>query len=729
MGEVPPRSTLDGWPTFLLLLVAAGAFALTFASLTIGRYAAFETSANDLGLYNQAFWNAAFGGGWYNASPGPVLGSRGFLVSGHFSPLLWSMVPVYAAVPGPSTLLALQAAGLGLGVVPAFYLAADRLGRGWGGVIAAVYLVGPLTSLTGWFDFHPEAFLPFFVLLALLFLQRGKFWPFVLALLGSLMVIETIAPLLLLAFGSLALVELWPAIRAWRRERTWPVVWTPRVKLLSVGCVTALAWLGVSLLALTLLTPLGGGFSSSQDQWSLLGATSPFEVFPTALLRPGAAGQALQFQAGLKVEYLLLLLACMGFLPLVGEWPFLVPVLGWFGLVVLSNEPALYALGDQYTAYVLPFLLVGLIGGIARTLRAAELRPPSSLVGARAPNPRRVTLGTLVDRARRRPLPSPPVVVAVLVVGALLVSTALLSPWAGAPVDPYTAVSFGVPEASAHDQFLDDVLSELPRNASVLTLPPIFPQVSDRSHAYVVPVYDFFSKGETFKQGLQLLVNESDFVVLDFVLDPADSAITLQFADLGGFGVRAAADGAYLYARGWTGPPDLWVPRVEQLPPTALNFHDASGVTTSGCSSGLGNSPGLENGTYLWDGPYASLPGPGYYTAALDLRVAAVGSGVQMGVSAFLEPQTIVAVPVPYAGNFHAYEFNVLPPSAPRALANQSVVSDRPGQEISGNLTFGFAWSGTGTFNLLGWVVSADAQVQVCGLTLSQSSPPYVGGA
>ena len=110
------------------------AFTATFLVLTFAQHATFHTHALDVGYYDQALWNTAYGRWFANSlKPFPLLGS-------HFSPLLVLVSPLYwiwsdARVTFVAQTLALACSGL-----PLYWLARERWSRAAPFILLAYYL-------------------------------------------------------------------------------------------------------------------------------------------------------------------------------------------------------------------------------------------------------------------------------------------------------------------------------------------------------------------------------------------------------------------------------------------------------------------------------------------------------------------------------------------------------------------------------------------------------------
>ncbi|HEV2448842.1 MAG TPA: DUF2079 domain-containing protein, partial [Thermoplasmata archaeon] len=182
-----------------LLLFAIVLDATVIAWLQVQAYNAFYTFSQDFGSFNQSFYTAAFQSQLFTYTSNLPAGTGGTYFAVHFSPFLFLIVPFYALFASPPTLLVFKAIALALGALPVYGLAHRRLGSPiWGFGLGLAYLLSPITMDLAWTTFDMEVFLPVLVLATIYFLTRRRYVPFLIFLLLSLSVIETIAPLLVL---------------------------------------------------------------------------------------------------------------------------------------------------------------------------------------------------------------------------------------------------------------------------------------------------------------------------------------------------------------------------------------------------------------------------------------------------------------------------------------------------------------------------------------------------
>ncbi len=712
--------------TALLLMV--GAFTAVFSLTAALRYGSFATYAWDLGIYNQAVHSTVFSHRFFYYTADLPAGTQGSLFAVHFSPFLFLLLPPYFLVPSPATLLVLQTVGVAAAALPLYGIARDRLGSPrWGLVVAALYLISPVTQGLTWYDFHPESFLPLTVLSALFFLGRRRYFPFLLACLLALAVVEEIAPFLAL----FALLSVTPLLVQRLRGVTLTAEQRRAARWFTTALLLSAAWALIAYEALLRAGAVGGGaFGANYAvNWTVLGAPSPAWVFPQAIAHPGLAILALSFDLGPKLLYVLLLFGTVAFLPWIGEDRTLFPVLAWVGLALLSNNPAYYQLGDQYSAYALPFLYAGTVEGLVHArpswarwrawwsqvvgkllARGRELRSPPSV-----PRPDRGIARSLRWLAQgERPL-------AMGLLALALVATLVASPLLPSPAASFGEITYGVPRISPHDALLQQVIGMIPSQASVLTTTTLFPEVSGRTDAYVLPTSSYFLGNRTFAGVLDGYVNDSRFILVDYRVDVYSAVILTTFVNLTDFGLYAEADGAYLYERGWQGPPALYLPWAPTtIEPSSLVI-GAAAIETSLPGAPLHHAPQGQEGTELWSGPGLYPLPPGTYQVTLTLRVLAPARERTALLDLVRTPVHVGVDVLNPSSTGHDYGFVESVDPSESALANLTAISSGPGNGWE-NVTLIGSWPYVGTLNCEGWLAGPNVDLWLYGIQVQQVS-------
>ena len=706
--------------TGLALLLVAGVYTAVLGWVLVQRYLAFQTWAWDLGIYNQAIYSTLFAHRlfYYTADlPAVPNGSfnPGSLLTVHFSPFLFTLIPFYALAPGPATILVFQTAALASGVLPVYLLGRLlKLPNPLAITAGGAYLLSPVLMGIGWYDFHAEALLPATVLWTIYFYYAKRPWAFGACLLISLTVIESIAPFLFLfAVGGL-LAWGYGILRQSAR------VDSKEQLMLTFGAVVSVGWIGVVLLCSTLLfgaTPGDLGQAYALDYATLGPNLTLFTAIPYALVHPVNAIVAASFEAPQKLAYVLVLLGSLAFLPLLGPKRLLLPAFAWIALAVLSNATGFYEFGIQFAAYPYPFLAAGSVFGLSRvwSWHLRDLEQQADRPASRSRLARRVW----------RQVRSPYTAVGGVAV-ALVVTSALISPLNAQPMWSDNALAHGIPSITPEDAALHAVIEMIPAQASVLTVSAIFPEVSSRVDAYVLPTSSHFRPGFTFLEALDGYLNSSEYVLLDFPVDYFDSAVLIRYANLSGFGILAEDAGAVLYERGWVGPPQLWVPVSTTYPGedlivapiSATELRDSAG----GARTGSTGPPPL-GGTLLWTGPYDYDLPPGNYSATFWYSFHTNSSGIQMLIEVNDNPVQVAMFPYDQtsSGQNYGFEFS----NGNRNAVNSTEVDSPANQSysVTTNTTLDFSWPYLGIWSVAGWEYNATLSWRLYSVTLHQLSP------
>ena len=337
-----------GRPSIWALLVGAAviAYVALFTAKTVAAYQS-GGSLFDLACYVQGFANALGDQPFFYSLEGEM--SR---FGRHFSPFFYLLLPFWLVRPDPTTLLALQATAIGLGAVPVYLLARDRLGRPLGATFALAYLLNPaVADVNVKNDFHEISFALPTMLLALLFGLRGRPWLFGVALLLALSTREEVAL-------TMALFGVYLAVFGGRRR-------------LGLATVAACAvWF--ALVAGVAMPAFNAGASFPMaDGYDYLGS-SPAEVVRGALEHPRVV--LAEFLRPEKLRYVFWLLAPLAFLSLLAP-----EVLAISGIalveVLLSRHPYHFEIFERYAAPILPAVFLAAIVGAERLVRLSRRAP------------------------------------------------------------------------------------------------------------------------------------------------------------------------------------------------------------------------------------------------------------------------------------------------------------------------------------------------------------------
>lgn len=326
--QAPTQSRfLVGWIT--------GA-ALVFFLCSSVRHALFQSTAFDLGIYDQVV---------YLISQGlpPISSFLGFHHMGNHA--AWSVYPLallYKIYPSVYWLLAVQAVCLALGALPTWLLARQAgLTRSLSQAMAIVYLLYPLVFNLNLFDFHPEVMALPAILTAIWAARAEQKILFCATTLFALGCRDALSL-------TIAAMGVWLLLFEKRRFYGW------------FALVTGLGWF--VLVTQWIIPMFKGGGVAAVARYKYLGH-SVLEIAQNMLLKPGLVlGKLLTWHTA---NYLLLVvspvlwgLSPRHLAPLIVAVPTLV-------LNILSRVVTQQDLHHQYSLPVLPFLLVAVIATLS----------------------------------------------------------------------------------------------------------------------------------------------------------------------------------------------------------------------------------------------------------------------------------------------------------------------------------------------------------------------------
>jgi uncharacterized membrane protein len=447
------RSTAGrfSWSQGLLFFAISLAFAYT-AVFSVIRYLGFNAEMLDLGHMSQAIWSATQGQPLvYTYINGPA---SDLAKQSEFIYLL--LMPFYALLPSPITLLVLQAGLFAAGAIPLYRLALRRLGSPrYALLLAVIYLIYPVALTAVLFDIHGDTLAMPLVLFALEALDRRSKWAYLFWLVLALSCkFYVAAPVTALG------VVLW-----FKEDR----------RLAFATWATALSWvLFVLLFRHFVLSPdlfvaeaqtINGYLDFYFGNTATMLATMPLRIL------------------GLVVSLAPALI--LGRRALLWMAPGLVVVLAVF----VSNGPNdVYNYNSHHYALVVPFLAVGMVHG------AGALQARSTGAGTwKAPSWKNDLLFTLL-------------LVGLFSIVFVPTPQSLLARALGIQNSAFSVT----PRDSFVDAWLEDFV---PEGAAVLADSYLAPHLVNREVLYS----NYYTDGPGYPDGRQLerMLEDVDYVVLD----------------------------------------------------------------------------------------------------------------------------------------------------------------------------------------------------------------------
>jgi uncharacterized membrane protein len=555
----------------LALVLLMGIYVVVLSFVSLMRFYTFQTTV-DLGIFNQAF-RTALGGRLFYETPDLRAIPSGSFFGTHFSPLMFLLLPIYAILPRPETLLVLQTVFVALGALPIYLISnhvlkSSRIGL----AMAGVYLVNPAIVSMTLYDFHLEAFLPFFLGMVYYLFLRKMWRPYFVFVALSLATIDFAGVLVV----AISLTHLLNKVSLSRKNSRFLQIDLERTAFYALIFTVVIA---LSAFYLTLQAEVIFSGKSSSVVSNLAGFIS---------------AQPLTVDYYFKLQFWFLLLGSLLFLPVLAPGQF-VMVLPWLLVTILTSQSPQYLVGYQFGgAFVAPYLIIASIYGLRKLGKPRINRKVISLI--------------------------------------LLISIVLtpINPLTQHNL-PGIAYEQGLPSFTPHDQVLEKAIGLIPNNASVLSQVNLFPQVSGRANAY-----DYMPNSDTRIDYLLVDSTSSWYSYSIFGTNQSASKLLTSFILSGNYGVVVDADGVALLERGYKGPVLLSAQAQFVYDYQQLFLSSGSRTSDASSISGtvLVHNPGDQNGTF-WFGPYVNLL-PGNYSVTFYMKSLPSSNGsVTLQVSGF----------------------------------------------------------------------------------------------
>ena len=518
--EPMPRTSLF-WLAMGLVGLMVLLFSVFFIAFAISRQDAFLTAAEDMGNMDQAVWSIIHGQILHQTICNVVSDTNCYSAAGisrfaiHFEPMLFPVSLLYFIWSGPKTLLVLQTLVVASGAFPAFWLARLRLRNELAAVaIALVYLLYPAQQQATIFEFHAVTFTASLLLFTLYFMYtRRTLWLFVFAILS--MACKEEIPLVIAFFG------LWSIIFQHRWRTGLGLV------LLAIG------WVGLTFLAYRYFSPNGHPLLASR--YAYLGK-GPVEIVRNILLHP----KSLISQHVLEryhLLYLRILLAPVGYLPLLAPW-ILVLAVPSLALNLFSSDPNQYLGVFHYSAEIVPVLIFATIEAIVVILWVLQWF--LNRIRERNEYQQEQPGEQSVASFRRLGRLLHPAILIILICFVLFNVVREDYPYGSLPISR----GFSWPQVTTHDTMAQRFIDMIPSSASVSAQSSLVPHLSERNSIYLFPYQD----------------DHADYIFLDitsFTYPYTSNRYTSEVKKIllsGKYGVVAAQDGYLLLKKGLPAP-------------------------------------------------------------------------------------------------------------------------------------------------------------------------------
>ncbi len=308
-----------------LLAIGITIYTLLLTAICWYKYFHLGYNALDLAIFDNVFFNAISGNGFWSS----IQGHHYF--ADHFAPLLALLLPFYALWPSPLNLLFIQSLLLGLSALPVYLLGKKIISQKWGAALALIWLINPLLWNINLHEWHILPLAVPLLLFTYYFYLQNNFKYFLLLLIASMLIREDVVVVTAI-FSLLALLD--------KKDKKWIIA--PAV--LSVLYFIFTIWL------ISTLRP-GGSRFMMYYQWIF--DSSPLQII-AHLLSFG------------NIEMIIGLLLAFLFIPLLAS-RYLILALGVFLQIALVAGGGSNIITDtHYSSLFLPALIISSLWGIKK---------------------------------------------------------------------------------------------------------------------------------------------------------------------------------------------------------------------------------------------------------------------------------------------------------------------------------------------------------------------------
>jgi uncharacterized membrane protein len=333
----------------LVFIVINLVLTIVHAFLALGKFEAFNLYGTDLALFDQVIWNTLHGRLLENT----VIVDAPILLAQRFSPILFAFVPLYALWQDARVLVVTPVVAIGIAAFPLYWIARQRLGRPLALVSVLAFWTMPGLQPIVLSNFKEIILTVPFLMMAMFFLLRQQYQPFLVSLGLALLCKEEVG----LVAAGLGLY-----------------IFLVQHRYALGGALTVFGLLWTIVLIQVVIPYFHGGASyyyfgvgqySASGLYEYLGTSVP-EIVATLVTRPlFVLSHVLTPE---KIDTLAKIFLPYAILGILGaENLFLaLPTLAY---TLLSERRGQYIFGSEHYAPVYVFLAVALVMGAARVLK------------------------------------------------------------------------------------------------------------------------------------------------------------------------------------------------------------------------------------------------------------------------------------------------------------------------------------------------------------------------
>ena len=319
---------------YIILTILILSYTIFFSVLSIDKHNRFNSLALDLGVNDQAIWQFSRFSTPFNTVVGlHILGDHFALINAIISPIYWFTDDV-------RVLLIFQTFIFAIAAIPLYLIAKHYFKNKWIPLIFSfTYLLFPALHYVNLEDYHPESFIPVFLLFAFYFIIKKKKWPYLIFFFLTLTTKEEIA-LTTFILGFYVYFKF-------------------DKKLGVYTSLFSLLWL---VLVTKLFIPFFNGFGYLYSEYLLANyGKGPLEIFLNFINPQELIPMIFNPTNG---KFMFELFAPVGFLSLLNPVTLILAASLWMNLI--TSWPYSHNIYYHHVIPIIPFVFISLIIGLSR---------------------------------------------------------------------------------------------------------------------------------------------------------------------------------------------------------------------------------------------------------------------------------------------------------------------------------------------------------------------------
>ncbi len=494
---------------------------IIFIQLVIHKHNVYHTYAWDLGTFGQILRSTLEGKFMYH-TPYLFIFPNGNYLFLHFTPIILSLLPIYALFPYATTLLIVKPIITFSAIYPLYLISRRLLNDNLKAIlIGIIYALYPLLHGALWFDFQHAIFIPLFIFLAEYSYINNRKMLYIISLSllslsaehGALLALISIFIHLLSKYFKFKIFKIFIINYNNDFSRRFMICIFISILIYFIAVVLFLQYVQEEF-----TIEETRDIIKAYAHFSILNYKGSVFYLPFHIItHPSDAINALKYDYIIKIVFIMLVFGVLLFFPLQSFYGILAFII--ITPYLFSNYAGYYTIGTHYPYYYIGVVFLGLITFISKI--RSIMRILASII-----------LTSIL----------------------LLVSIAPWSPFSLIFIENNMAWYPIVPSKPDHRILELDELVKIANNEDlpILVQNSVFPHTTQKPHVYAIPTDDLYNtKKVYFDRYINTLIDKVELILLYLNLDPLATEI-YKIARDKGFNIYAYGYNSVLLKRNYT---------------------------------------------------------------------------------------------------------------------------------------------------------------------------------